>query len=149
MSQEKPVDLDEVWARVAQTMQQVWLTAVEGLNLSPPLAGALNALQTPVPMRDLAQTFQCDASYITAIADRLEERGFAERRADPTDRRIKLLALTPTGHDVRKALQRLRAPGMERLTSREQATLATLLNKAFDTSENSSHQRASHRAELT
>jgi DNA-binding MarR family transcriptional regulator len=56
-------------------------------------------------MRALAQAWACDASNATWIVDRLEARGFAERRAKPGDRRVKLVVLTPKGA---KALQRVR-----------------------------------------
>ena len=49
------------------------------------------------PMGSLAQTFQCDASTMTWLVDRLEERGLVERRMLPSDRRVKTVALTPVG----------------------------------------------------
>src|SRR5437867_4950387 len=49
------------------------------------------------PMGSLAHTFQCDASTMTWLVDRLEERGLVERRMLPTDRRVKAVALTPLG----------------------------------------------------
>jgi DNA-binding MarR family transcriptional regulator len=39
---------------------------------------------------------------MVALVDELEERGFLERRADPSDRRVRTLHLTPAG---RKALE--------------------------------------------
>src|SRR5215510_8754092 len=53
----------------------------------------------PKPMRDLAEHFACDASYVTALVDDLEERGFAERRPHPSDRRIRTVVLTAAGAD--------------------------------------------------
>src|SRR6266700_6430068 len=61
----------------------------------------LGAVGQAVPMRDLAGRLQCDPSNVTFLADRLEERGLLERRPDPSDRRVKLLALTPAGLAVR------------------------------------------------
>src|SRR5438067_4851120 len=49
------------------------------------------------PMGSLAQSFQCDASTMTWLVDRLEERGLVERRSLPSDRRVKAVALTPLG----------------------------------------------------
>jgi len=49
------------------------------------------------PMGSLAHTFQCDASTMTWLVDRLEERGLVERRMLPTDRRVKAVALTALG----------------------------------------------------
>jgi DNA-binding MarR family transcriptional regulator len=53
-------------------------------------------------MGSLAQSFHCDASTMTWLVDRLEERGLVERRMLPSDRRVKAVALTPQGA-VKKA----------------------------------------------
>jgi DNA-binding MarR family transcriptional regulator len=52
-------------------------------------------------MGDLADAWSCDASNATFIVDRLEERGLAERRTVPTDRRLKLVVLTERGAELR------------------------------------------------
>jgi hypothetical protein len=44
-------------------------------------------------MRMLADRLACERSYITGLADQLEERGLVTR-ATGEDRRVKLLALT-------------------------------------------------------
>ena len=56
------------------------------------------------PMGSLAQTFQCDASTMTWLVDRLEERGLVERRMLPSDRRVKTVALTPAGVKMKSDL---------------------------------------------
>jgi DNA-binding MarR family transcriptional regulator len=56
------------------------------------------------PMGTLAQTFQCDASTMTWLVDRLEERGFVERRMLPNDRRVKAVGLTPLGVETKERL---------------------------------------------
>jgi MarR family transcriptional regulator, organic hydroperoxide resistance regulator len=48
-------------------------------------------------MGSLADEWKCDASTATWIVDRLEAKGLAERRPHATDRRVKLVALTPFG----------------------------------------------------
>jgi DNA-binding MarR family transcriptional regulator len=48
-------------------------------------------------MRSLADEWQCDASNATWIVDRLERLRLAERRTVPSDRRVKLVVLTPKG----------------------------------------------------
>lgn len=65
-------------------------------------------------MRALAEDWKCDASNVTWVVDRLEERGVAERRGLPEDRRIKTVALTPAGEKVKaELLQRIYEPGDE------------------------------------
>jgi DNA-binding MarR family transcriptional regulator len=68
-------------------------------GLTPGLAKALVHLSADagVAMRDLADRWACDASYITALVDGLEQRGMAERRPSPGDRRVKAVALTDAG----------------------------------------------------
>ena len=68
-------------------------------------------------MRTLADRWLCDASNATWIVDRLEERGLAERRADPSDRRVKLVVLTAAGVETRQRLMELMSePPPELLT---------------------------------
>jgi len=76
-------------------------------------AGVLKTLlrlsaDEPVAMRDLADHFRCDPSYVTSLVDGLEAAGLAERRSHPTDRRVKMVALLPAGvaalAQVRKVL---------------------------------------------
>ena len=103
-------------------------------GLKPPQFFALNALDEPVPMSSIANTLRCDRSAVTWITDRLEERGYVERRADERDRRVKLLALTDEGRRVREEIRaRLATPpaALERLTRTEQRELRDLLRKAL------------------
>jgi MarR family transcriptional regulator, organic hydroperoxide resistance regulator len=52
-------------------------------------------------MNALADRLFCDASNVTGIADRLENRGLIERRAAEGDRRVKALVLTAEGVALR------------------------------------------------
>lgn len=104
-------------------------------GLKPPQFFALNALDEPVPMSTVASTLRCDRSAVTWITDRLEERGYVERRSDERDRRVKLLALTDEGRRVREEIRsRLSTPpaALERLSKAEQRELRDLLRKALD-----------------
>ena len=76
------------------------------LGLTPNDARALSALDVADgrTMRSLADEWGCDASNATLIIDRLEKRGFAERRAKPGDRRVKLVVLTAAGVKTRQRL---------------------------------------------
>src|SRR5262249_46233068 len=53
----------------------------------------------------LGQRLHCDPSFVTMIADALEQRGLAKREANPADRRIKNLVLTPSGLEVKAKLE--------------------------------------------
>jgi DNA-binding MarR family transcriptional regulator len=66
---------------------------------------ALQALASPMAMRDLGKLMHCDPSFVTAIADLLEKRGLARREASTVDRRIKNLVLTVAGQALREQVQ--------------------------------------------
>jgi DNA-binding MarR family transcriptional regulator len=106
------------------------------LDLTAPLANALWHLDPSapaLPMRELASRLSCDPSTVTFLADRLEERGLLQRRVDPKNRRVKLLALTTKGQRARGALVERMATGspIARLPVRDQQQLHRLLAKAL------------------
>jgi DNA-binding MarR family transcriptional regulator len=103
-------------------------------GLKPPQFFALQALDDPMPMSGIANMLRCDRSAVTWITDRLEERGYVERRSDERDRRVKLLALTDEGRRVREEIRaRLAVPPavLEGLSAAEQRQLRDLLRKAL------------------
>jgi DNA-binding MarR family transcriptional regulator len=89
------------------------LLAVAELGLTP---GDLKALMwltpdEPQSMRALAEHWGSDASTVTWVVDRLEERGLVRRQPHATDRRIRVVALTEAGTRLRaEQLARLREP---------------------------------------
>jgi DNA-binding MarR family transcriptional regulator len=76
------------------------------MGLTPGHLKALAVLdpEQPRPMRAMADALSCDASMVTWLTDRLEERGLVERRSDPSDRRVKTIALTAAGVETRERL---------------------------------------------
>jgi DNA-binding MarR family transcriptional regulator len=80
---------------------------MEELGLTPAHYRALSILDPdqPRPMRAMASTLCCDASMATWLVDRLEEKGLAERRTPPNDRRVKTVVLTPLGIATRERLR--------------------------------------------
>src|SRR5438552_9042134 len=108
--------------------------ACGAVGLSP---GALKTLFKLEPgegisMRDLADQWGFDASYVTSLADALEERGLVERRPHPTDRRVKMLVLTDKGVEARARAQELvqePPPSFAALTGAERRQLRDLVRK--------------------
>jgi DNA-binding MarR family transcriptional regulator len=89
------------------------MTLLQDLGLTPGHMKALSILDPdqPKPMRAMADTLGCDASMVTWLVDRLEERGLVERRMLPTDRRVKTVVLTRLGIQTRERLaEALSAP---------------------------------------
>jgi DNA-binding MarR family transcriptional regulator len=107
------------------------------LGLTFPQAHALRLLEpdAPVPMSDLAERLLCDASNITGIADRLEGRGLVERRSEQSDRRVRVLALTDAGAELRErvlALMTEPPAAIAALPLADQRALRDLLRRAVE-----------------
>jgi DNA-binding MarR family transcriptional regulator len=77
----------------------------ESLDVPVSCIKALRRLDVPVAMKDLGQRLRCDPSFVTMIADALEQRGLAKREASVTDRRIKNLVLTERGLELKATLE--------------------------------------------
>jgi DNA-binding MarR family transcriptional regulator len=125
----------ELFMQIFGTARPRMLDVQAEYGLKPPQFFALDALDEPVPMSHIADVLRCDRSAVTWITDRLEERGYVERRADERDRRVKLLALTDEGRRVREQIrQRLSVPpeALMRLSRTEQRELRDLLRKALE-----------------
>ena len=104
-------------------------------GLSPMQLFALVALEPgrELPTSALADTLLCDASNVTGIVDRLEERALIERRAARHDRRVKLLALTEEGLRLREeATRRIHEPPLEiaGLSGADKRALRDILKRA-------------------
>ncbi len=104
---EREVAAGEAWQALYALVferegQQRFHEACDATGLAP---GGLKTLlrlspDQPIPMRELAEYFRCDPSYVTSLVDGLESAGLAERRSHPTDRRVKMVALSHTGVDA-------------------------------------------------
>ncbi len=87
-------------------------------------------------MVSLARVLHCHDSNVTGLIDRLERRGLLERRGDPKDRRVKLIALTKDGEKFRdRLLDRLfdPLPFIDALTLSDKTTLRDILRRASET----------------
>ena len=107
------------------------------LDLTIALSDALWQLDPalgPLSRRALADRLHCHPSNVTFLVDRLEERRLVSRSRADRDRRVKVLALTPTGIEVRDRLIATLAEsslfsGLNRAERRE---LADLLGRCVD-----------------
>jgi DNA-binding MarR family transcriptional regulator len=93
---------------VAERLRQHWAAHAAAAGLSTTQVNVLLTLAPgeAVPMRSLAARLDYDASNLTTLVDRLERRGAVERRPDPDDRRVKALALTAEGEQLRASFWR-------------------------------------------
>jgi len=120
---------------VVEQLRDWFERAAAAADLSAGQAKALRHLSVagPVAMRDLASRMHCDASNITGIVDRLEERGLVVRRVDAGDRRVKSLSVTATGQRVAQLMWREvcdRAAAVLEMSDEESSALITLLRRA-------------------
>jgi DNA-binding MarR family transcriptional regulator len=123
--------------RVKHTIREVG----DELGVSMAQLDVLRRLQAqgPTRMSRLAEMLNCEASNLTGLVDKLESRGMVERRSDPEDRRIRVLAVTPegerVGHEAWLALTQ-RCPFMN-ISDEKRAALYDLLTEALDVGEDS------------
>jgi DNA-binding MarR family transcriptional regulator len=104
------------------------------LDLTIPLSDVLWQLDPalgPLSRRELAERLHCDPSNVTFLVDRLAKRRLVTRTRIGNDRRIKALALTPRGIEVRHRLIATLAesPLFTWLTTAQQRQLAALLQR--------------------
>jgi DNA-binding MarR family transcriptional regulator len=88
--------------------------------------------EKPRSLAEIAEAQHIDRPYATAIVDQLEALGLAERSADATDRRRKLVALTQAGVEAATtAREIIAAPpaALAALTADELTQLAAILGR--------------------
>ena len=130
---------EEAWRLLQELLMQGEMPgrmreACEAIGAPPSAVKALLHLSpdTPVAMRDIAEHWGCDASYVTELVDGLEALGIATRQPHPTDRRVRTVLLTEHGAQVRERVQQVmwRVPeAFSVLTGAEQRQLRDLARK--------------------
>jgi DNA-binding MarR family transcriptional regulator len=129
---------NETWLllqEVAFANRPRWMAVIREYDLIPPHWIALQTLDEPKPMGELAKQLACDNSNVTWITDRLEERGLVNRTQAPYDRRVRLLALTDKGRRLREEIRTQLAeapPAIADLPAEEQRTLRDILKRVVE-----------------
>jgi DNA-binding MarR family transcriptional regulator len=88
---------------------------------------------SPTTLRELAARLGADPPYVTVMIDDLERRGLVERAPHPTDRRAKLVALTPAGRRIVKHAEKVLnepPPALRALAPEDLARITELLTRA-------------------
>jgi MarR family 2-MHQ and catechol resistance regulon transcriptional repressor len=88
----------------------------------------------PLPINEIGKKVLLTSGSITVAVDRLESKGFVERRASGTDRRARIVHLTKGGRELITRVYADHASDMERLAAAslnraERETLIRLLKK--------------------
>jgi DNA-binding MarR family transcriptional regulator len=107
--------IDVTRLRVAIARLSRRLRRHELAGLTPTQLAALATVERSGPMRlgDLAAAEGIAPSTLTRLVTALDEAGYVQRHADPSDARASTLAITEKGHQV---LERLREEGTALLT---------------------------------
>ena len=112
--------------------------ALGEVGLTPPLFALLNVISARegAIQQELGGALGIDRSTMVALIDELEGAGLATRRPSATDRRARVIAITPKG---RRLLQRARGVVAEvedevlaGLTAKEREQLLALLRRALE-----------------
>jgi DNA-binding MarR family transcriptional regulator len=91
---------------VVQLAANIWMatrthleTRLRPLSMTWPQFGMLLALDQgdSLTQRELGEALETDRTTVSVICDSLEKHGWAERRPDPSDRRVKRVCLTEAG----------------------------------------------------
>ena len=108
----------------------------DGFGLAPHDLLAMFKLDGGLAMKELAQRMGCDASFITTIADNLENHGFLRREPGQRDRRVKNLVLTADGIAAKERMMAQlaqRMPWCYALSEEERRCFLGLVRKMIDT----------------
>jgi DNA-binding MarR family transcriptional regulator len=120
---------------IGEALQALGIAVVRNRSreLSLTAASTLATLERTGPRRltDLAMNEGVTQPSMTAVVSLLSEAGFAERRADPGDLRVVLVAITATGRQQLRGMRRASASVIttliDKLTEPEVATLSAAL----------------------
>lgn len=110
-----------------------WATRHADLPIPPAQARLLAQIDELGAARigDLARADHCSQPTMTAQIQRLEDRGWVSRSADPQDGRAVLISLSASGiailDEVRRAREAVVAPFIARLTQTERTRLEVLV----------------------
>lgn len=138
MSAGTRVEAARLWlvlSRCYRAVSQIAESSVAEAGLGLSDFAALEALlhRGPLTITEIQAKVLLASGSMTAAVDRLERKGLLTRKATPSDRRAKLLELTPEGKRVVEAAFRRHAVELEaamtNLNSAEKRQLYGLLKK--------------------
>ena len=127
-------DLGWLLSRASHALTTHLTAAMEGIGLSPRarcvLSGATTGEHTQI---ELARAIGLDKTTMVVTLDELESAGLVERRPSKTDRRARVIAVTPAGQrklrEAEVVAARVQAEVLDSLSRREGDALLTALEK--------------------
>ncbi len=140
-----PITMDAVYAapgylfrRMQQIAVSIFMEECKAFDLTPVQYAALVAIHTHpgIDATRLSAVIAFDRSTLGSVIERLQAKGYIERKPAPEDRRIKLLHLTKSGaailRDIIPAVERAQARMLEPLKPADRKALMGLLVQLVD-----------------
>jgi len=122
-------------AMVKGGAEAICIRALAPLDLHVKQFGLLTVLATegPLSQQELGEWTRHDRSTMVTLIDSLEERGWARRERNPSDRRAYMVQITPSGRRIQARAYKLLLPAedelLEALSPQERERLVELLAK--------------------
>ncbi len=144
-SKPAPVTMDAVYTkpgylfrRMQQIAVSIFVEECKAFDLTPVQYAALVAIRTHpgIDATRLSAVIAFDRSTLGNVIERLESKGFVERKAAREDKRVKLLYLTKLGttvlRDIMPSVDRAQARMLQPLKAADRKTLLALLSQLVD-----------------
>ena len=141
----KPVTMDAVYTapgylfrRMQQIAVALFMEECKAFDLTPVQYAALIAIRTHpgIDATRLSAVIAFDRSTLGSVIERLEVKGFIERKPAAEDKRVKLLYLTRNGagvlREIMPSVDRAQARMLQPLKPADRKTLLTLLAQLVD-----------------
>jgi DNA-binding MarR family transcriptional regulator len=130
-------NLSWLFVRVSFRAKQGLIRLAEEYDLTLPQLYTLISMEAdkPLQMNEIATMLACDPSNATGIIDRLFANEYIERKENPSDRRAKMVSLTPKGtklkNEIVKRITEYKPKAFDNLSDSEKTQLAKLLAKVL------------------
>lgn len=144
-SKPAPVTMDAVYTkpgylfrRMQQIAVSIFMEECNAFDLTPVQYAALVAIRTHpgIDATRLSAVIAFDRSTLGNVIERLEGKGFVERKPAREDKRVKLLYLTKSGttvlRDIMPSVDRAQARMLQPLKPADRKTLLALLSQLVD-----------------
>ena len=127
-----------LFRRMQQIAVAIFVEECKAFDLTPVQYAALVAIRTHpgIDATRLSAVIAFDRSTLGSVIERLQAKGYIERKPAPEDKRIKLLHLTKSGaailREIIPAVERAQARMLEPLKPADRKTLMGLLVQLVD-----------------
>jgi DNA-binding MarR family transcriptional regulator len=127
-----------LFRRMQQIAVSIFMEECRSFDLTPVQYAALIAMHTHpgIDATRLSAVIAFDRSTLGSVIERLEAKGYVERKPAPEDKRIKLLYLTKPGaailREIIPVVERAQARMLQPLKPAARKTLLALLSQLVD-----------------